>query len=79
MRNQNQPWSMEDLQFMFKWRKDGIPVKAIAESLGRTAPAIYGQLNIADFTDRKCDSTRSHTTFKNHKRNIKAAMSCQEV
>ena len=77
--NTRKAWKMEDLQQMFNSRKNGVSVKQIAKDLGRTAPGIYGQLNIADFTSSETDDTRSHTTFKNHKRNIKAAMSCSEA
>ena len=77
--NSRKSWTTEDLQMMFRSYMMGISVKRIAKMLGRSTAAVYAQMNIADFTSDETNDTRSHTTFKNHKRNIKAAMSCNET
>lgn len=76
--NSRKPWSMSELKYVFQQRRANVSVKTIAKVLGRSIWSIYGQLNIADFTSSESDDTRSHTSFKLHKRNIKAAMSCND-
>ena len=76
--NSRKPWAMSELRFVFQQRAAGVSVATIAGVLGRSTWAIYGQLNIADFTSSDSNDTRSMTSFKLHKRNIKAAMSCND-